>query len=170
VPNVRNQQEAEIAVNSVKYKSVEFPNGTRRVGLGRAQNYGDGLTSYLETANNVTALILMAEHIDFVENCPLILQVGGIDAISLGPADLAVSMGLLGVPPSDPRIAKAILQIEECARNAKIPLGRSVPDRKSAESLLNQGYLLFTGPSDMETIIAAGKQFAKSSSIADDEI
>jgi 4-hydroxy-2-oxoheptanedioate aldolase len=119
--------------------------------------YGVDLQKYVLQANDNIMVILMAEHIDFVNNCDQILsQVGGIDAISIGPADLAASMGLLG-QSSNPKVLQAISKIEECANASNVPLGRSVANRTVAASYLNKGYRFFTGPSDFESIITAAR-------------
>ena len=41
VPNIYGVVDARRAVNSLKFKTPEFPNGTRRVGIGRATGYSE---------------------------------------------------------------------------------------------------------------------------------
>ncbi len=92
VPMVNSKEEAELAVNSVKYP----PLGFRGVGLARAQGYGPGFDEYMECANRDGLLLLQIEHIDAVNDIEEILSVPGIDGTFIGPYDLSCSMGLPG--------------------------------------------------------------------------
>lgn len=92
VPMVNSKADAELAVASVKYP----PQGSRGVGLARAQGYGVTFDAYLEAANRDGLLMVQIEHIDAVRNIEEILSVSGIDGTFIGPYDLSCSMGLPG--------------------------------------------------------------------------
>lgn len=92
VPMVNSKAEAEAAVAAVKYP----PQGTRGVGLARAQHYGQRFAEYVRDANDSTLVIVQIEHVDAVRNIEEILEVPGIDGTFIGPYDLSMSMGLPG--------------------------------------------------------------------------
>jgi 2-dehydro-3-deoxyglucarate aldolase len=92
VPMVNSKADAERAVSNVKYP----PEGTRGVGLSRAQGYGADFEQYVERANVDGLLMVQIEHINAVERIAEILSVPGIDGTFVGPYDLSASMGLSG--------------------------------------------------------------------------
>ena len=69
------------------------PTGTRGVGFARSNLFGKYFEQYFEEAQS-PLLISQIEHINAVNNLEEILQVKGLDAIIIGPYDLAASMGL----------------------------------------------------------------------------
>jgi len=89
VPMINSKEDAIKAVNAVKYP----PNGTRGVGLARAQKYGVGFQEYKEWVENESIVIAQIEHIRGVENIDEILSVKGIDGFIIGPYDLSASLG-----------------------------------------------------------------------------
>jgi len=93
IPMVKNAGEAEQAVSWVKYP----PNGTRGVGLSRAQHYGTGFNEYNKWVNEEAVIIAQIEHIEGVRNLSEILDVDGIDGIIVGPYDLSASMNKPGM-------------------------------------------------------------------------
>src|SRR5208283_2051036 len=92
VPMVNTAEEAQMAVNAVKYP----PLGKRSFGLGRAHNFGLNFDEYVQTINNRSIVVIQIEHIDALKNLDEILQVPGIDAIIIGPYDLSGSLGVPG--------------------------------------------------------------------------
>ena len=114
-PMVNSVETAEEIVSAAKYS----PEGTRGVGLGRAQRYGFGFNEYLETSNDNVIVILQAEHIDAVDNIDSIAKVTGVDGVLLGPYDLSASMGLIG-QIDHPSVQNAIARVEaSCKANNK---------------------------------------------------
>lgn len=93
VPHVNTREDAEKAVNAIKYP----PLGTRGAG-GRARTAGYGLVSrpseYFTYANEHTIVIPMIEEEEAFKNLHDILSVTGIDFFDFGPCDLSLSMGL----------------------------------------------------------------------------
>src|SRR5260370_22451016 len=68
------------------------PQGQRSNGPVRAAMYG-AASDYQKTANDEILVIPMIETRQAVENIDVILDVPGIDAIYVGPSDLAFSLG-----------------------------------------------------------------------------
>ena len=88
VPMVNNREEATQAVMSCRYP----PDGYRSFGPMRAALYGG--RGYALEANNQLACIAMIETAEGRENAEEIISTPGLDGIYIGPADLALSMGL----------------------------------------------------------------------------
>ena len=91
-PNIRTKDEAELAVASVLYP----PAGIRGYGPQRGSMYGMiGDEEYLGHVAKKIWKIMQIEDWQAVERLEEILDVPGIDAIQIGPNDLAASMGRL---------------------------------------------------------------------------
>jgi 4-hydroxy-2-oxoheptanedioate aldolase len=89
VPMVNSRQEAQDAVDAMLYP----PRGTRSVGGSvHALNFGATPADYFAKANDELLIVLQCEHIKAVEDADKIFSVPGIDAIFVGPNDLAASM------------------------------------------------------------------------------
>lgn len=87
VPMINTRSEAESAVTATRYP----PEGARSFGPGRAMAVeGD---NYFEWSNGQVSCIAMIETEQAVDNLDEILSVDGIDAIYVGPSDLAISLG-----------------------------------------------------------------------------
>lgn len=71
-----------------------FPTGTRGAGgLFAPPNFSLTPQAYLRSANTLITVIVQIETRTGVENCSAIASVPGIDALFIGPNDLASSMG-----------------------------------------------------------------------------
>jgi 4-hydroxy-2-oxoheptanedioate aldolase len=109
IPSVDNRSDAERAVRSCNYP----PHGDRSIGPIRAAGAG----RQRQAARS--ACIVMAESTSAVDNIDDICAVPGVDAVYIGPADLAASLGCvpaLGIAPGVH--AEAIAKIVDgCARN-----------------------------------------------------
>ena len=92
VPQVNSAAHARLVVSYAKYA----PMGTRGIGLSRASKYGLNFDDYVANANENTAVIVQAEHIDAVENIDEICDVEGVDAVFIGPYDLSASLNKIG--------------------------------------------------------------------------
>lgn len=134
VPMVNSVEEARTAVASVKYP----PQGTRSVGIARAQGYGPGFESYVATSNAESLVLLQIEHIDAVSNLDAILSVPGIDGLMVGPYDLSGSMGLTG-QFSHPRVVEALDTVLTVARRHGVPAGLHVVSPETGKLLDQAG-------------------------------
>jgi 2-dehydro-3-deoxyglucarate aldolase len=137
VPMVNTPEDAENAVNAVKYP----PLGKRGVGLARAQGYGAKFNEYLEWQKNEPVIIVQIEHIDAVNNLEKIFSVEGIDGYIIGPYDLS---GSLGVPGQfeHPDFLAAMEQIKSVASNMNMTGGFHIiePDTKKLKDCIKEGY------------------------------
>lgn len=121
VPMVNTRQEAEDAVAAALYP----PAGTRSVGGSvHALNFRASAKEYLDHANEELLIVLQCEHITAVEKADTIFAVPGIDAIFVGPNDLAASMrGKDGSPPSGKATADALAHILATCKKHKVAAG-----------------------------------------------
>src|ERR1700730_5947422 len=109
VPMVNSREEAEAAVAAALYP----PTGNRSVGGSlHALNFDTTGPDYFAHANEQILIVLQCEHIKAVEEADAIFSVPGIDAIFVGPNDLAASMRSKdGKPPSADATAQAMKHI-----------------------------------------------------------
>lgn len=93
IPMVDSAQEADAAVAAMHYP----PRGVRGVGsaLARSSRW-NAVPNYLTTASETLSLTVQIESAEAVKNADEILAVDGVDAVFIGPSDLAASMGLIG--------------------------------------------------------------------------
>lgn len=98
VPQVRSGEHAHAIVSAAKYRTKEFPAGTRGAcPITRATAYGSpGWNDYAEQANHSCLVWLLLETPEALDDLPAILDVPGIDGIMVGTHDLAVAMGCDG--------------------------------------------------------------------------
>jgi len=142
-PHINNAAEAGAAAACARYA----PQGTRSIGLARAQGYGLRVAEALERANKEAVLIAQAEHIDAARNIDGILSVDGIDAVFVGPFDLSASLGIPG-KTGDPRVREAINRIREACGARRIPSGIFGPNAAAARGAASEGFSLLCVSSD----------------------
>jgi 4-hydroxy-2-oxoheptanedioate aldolase len=104
VPMVETAAEAESLVSAMHYP----PRGIRGVGtaLSRAARW-NGIEGYFAQADQEMCLIVQIESRSGLAGLDDILRVDGVDAVFIGPSDLAASMGHLG-NPGHPEVKAAV--------------------------------------------------------------
>ncbi|MDT5250273.1 MAG: 4-hydroxy-2-oxoheptanedioate aldolase [Mycobacterium sp.] len=95
VPMIDDPAAAAAAVAATRYP----PEGIRGVGsaLARASRW-NRISDYLVTADKSVSLTVQVETVAGLAQVAGIADVDGVDAVFIGPADLAASMGKLGQP------------------------------------------------------------------------
>lgn len=88
VPMVNSVEVARRAVEAAKFA----PLGRRSFGPYRAAQYSFGVNDYMPHADELATLIIQIESADAARNVDEILAVPGVDALFMGPNDLAFSM------------------------------------------------------------------------------
>ncbi len=134
-PHVNSASEARECVRAAQYP----PEGSRSVGIARAQAYGARLAEAVAGENKRLALIAQIEHIRAVRNIEEILETAGLDAVFIGPYDLSASLGLPG-RVQDPPVAEAIEIVRTAARKFGIPAGFFAAGPEAARAALDKGY------------------------------
>jgi 4-hydroxy-2-oxoheptanedioate aldolase len=88
----------------------------------RAAFYGlaQSGAEYMARANEETMFLPILEDREVLDVLPEVIEVDGVDAVLVGPGDLALSMGIPG-GWSDPRVQNAVDHIVEAAGEAGKP-------------------------------------------------
>lgn len=136
VPMVNNVEDAQEAVRAAKYPPV----GVRGVGsaLARGARW-NRVENYLQRANDeFTSVVVQIETMEAVENAFDIASVDGVDAIFIGPSDLAASMGVIG-QQGHPDVIAAIHRAIDAGRKAGKPVGINAFDPNLAASYIDAG-------------------------------
>jgi 2-keto-3-deoxy-L-rhamnonate aldolase RhmA len=149
VPQVNTVEQAASVVRFARYA----PSGSRGVGLARAHGYGMRFQEYLETANERVGVIVQAENVRAVENIESIVTVPGIDAVLIGPYDLAASLGKMG-RIDDPAVTDAIDHVTRTCQAAGIPLGYFGVSAAAIRPYMERGYTLIAA--GVDTLFLAG--------------
>lgn len=142
-PHINNAEEARAAVAAARYS----PEGTRSIGLARAQGYGARVPEALKQANGEIVLIAQTEHIDAARNIDAILAIDGLDAVFVGPFDLSASLGIPG-QTGDPRVREAIGRIREAGAARGIPAGIFGPNAAAVRNAAAEGFTVLCAATD----------------------
>jgi 4-hydroxy-2-oxoheptanedioate aldolase len=159
VPMVMDVAEAKAVVAAAKYPPV----GNRSVGGGlHAMNYGATAESYYQKADDEILVVLQTEHIAAVEIADQIYAVPGIDAIFVGPNDLAASLRKPdGTPPSKELMEQTLTRIREAARRQGVPCGLHVQTFADAQRRIAEGWQFIAVGSELKFMLDAASTLAK---------
>ena len=150
VPMVNDRAEAEQAVAACRYP----PLGNRSFGPIRAALYGG--RGYAREANDHIACIAMIETRRGLDNLEEIVTTPGLNAVYIGPSDLALALGLPATGDSDhPEHAAAVSRILEACKRAKIAAGIHTSSLAFTQKYLAAGFNMVTLGSDAGFMIRA---------------
>jgi 2-dehydro-3-deoxyglucarate aldolase/4-hydroxy-2-oxoheptanedioate aldolase len=152
-PQVNSAREAADIIRGCKYP----PEGSRGVGISRAQGYGLKFQDYVDTANREIAVILQIEHIDGVRNIDSIVKVPGIDAIFVGPYDLSCSMNKIG-RVNDPEVQQQIETVRRACVDAGLTLGIFTANPREVKVFIEKGYRLIAVGIDIMLLGQSARQ------------
>lgn len=151
-PMVNTREDAQKLVAYTHYA----PRGTRSFGPIRALLYGGA--DYPQHADDTIVVFAMIETAQALDNLDAILSVEGLDAVYIGPSDLALA---LGCKPSfddpEPKVAQAIDHILARAKAAGVVAGIHNLGPDAALARIAKGFQFVTIASDSR-ILAAGAQ------------
>ena len=105
-PHICTKADAEALVQACYYAPI----GMRGVGPGRAYSFASGFddsTAFMSWMNEQVLSVALIEDEEGIENLPDIATAKGLDAVALGPVDLAQSLGHPG-NPAHPKVAEAL--------------------------------------------------------------
>ncbi|MDI3195845.1 HpcH/HpaI aldolase/citrate lyase family protein [Pseudarthrobacter sp. AL07] len=153
IPMVNSAAEAEAAVAATRYP----PHGVRGVGsaLARAARW-NRIPDYLTRASETISVTVQIESTASVEAVEEILAVDGVDAIFLGPSDLAASMGLLGQQEHE-EVRAAVEHCLAAAKRAGKPAGVNAFNPDTARHYLDSGASFFLVGADV-ALLARGSE------------
>jgi 4-hydroxy-2-oxoheptanedioate aldolase len=152
VPLVETREEAARAVAACKFP----PHGRRSYGPLRAMT-----TMATESPNelNNVAIIVQVETALGLKNVDEIATTPGLTGIFIGPADLAISMGLDWDDPSTEAARAASQQaVLDACRRANIVPGIITPNGTIAAQRIRQGFRLIGVTSDISLIADGGAE------------
>ncbi|MEM8793145.1 MAG: HpcH/HpaI aldolase/citrate lyase family protein [Pseudomonadota bacterium] len=157
IPFVQTAQEARAAVAATRYP----PGGVRGVAGGsRASHYGR-VPGYQQNAASEIAVVVQIETREAVDRIEEIAAVDGIDALFVGPADLAASMGHLG-DLQHPDVQAAIAEAAERCHAAGKPIGTLAIDKPVADRYFEMGYDFIAVAVDSVLLARTADALAKS--------
>ena len=156
VPMVNSREEAAAAVSAAKYP----PSGDRSVGGSvHALNFHATANDYFARANDEVLVVLQCEHIRAVEDADSIFSVPGIDAIFVGPNDLAASMRSKdGKPPTAEATARAMKHILETCRKHHVAPGLHCGTAEEALHRIAEGWQFVAVASELRLMLNAVNQ------------
>jgi 4-hydroxy-2-oxoheptanedioate aldolase len=135
LPYVQNPEEARRAVAATRYP----PAGIRGVtASGRAARYGR-VKDYLKRADSEICVIAQVETRSALDELEAIATTDGIDAVFIGPADLAASLGHVG-HPQHPEVQAALEDGVRRLTAISVPAGILTANEEEARRYINWGY------------------------------
>jgi 4-hydroxy-2-oxoheptanedioate aldolase len=151
VPMVNSRAEAEEAVAATRYP----PRGNRSVGGSvHALNFGTTATDYYAHADEEILVVLQCEHIKAVEDADAIFSVPGIDAIFVGPNDLAASMRSKdGGPPSGEATSAAMKHVLATCKKHGVAPGLHCTTPEEARLRIEEGWQFIAIGSELRLML-----------------
>jgi 4-hydroxy-2-oxoheptanedioate aldolase len=155
VPMVCSRAQAEAAVAACLYP----PKGNRSVGGSvHALNWAASPGDYYAKANDEIAIILQCEHIDAVRNFDSIYSVPGVDAVFVGPNDLAATMrDADGTPPSPEVFERALADILAGCQRLGIAAGLHTFNVADAKKRIAEGWQFVAVSSELKFMVDGAK-------------
>jgi 2-dehydro-3-deoxyglucarate aldolase/4-hydroxy-2-oxoheptanedioate aldolase len=153
-PYVNTRADAEAAVRACRYP----PQGIRGVAASpRAAGYGQNAHAYLTRADEGMLVMVAIETPEAAANLDDILSVPGVEAVFIGPMDLATSMGH-PFDPAHPDVQAAIADIEARTLAAGRVLATIAASWSQGQALYERGYQMLMLMADG---VALGKMAAE---------
>ena len=150
VPMVNTAEEAKAAVGACRYA----PEGFRSFGPIRAGLHHGA--DYFANANSAIAVIPMIETRQALDNLDDILDVPGIDAVYVGPADLSITLGLPPGMDNGGAFEEARVRIAEACKKRGIAPGIHATANLAAKHAA-AGYQIITISSDQGAMVAGAR-------------
>lgn len=133
VPMIDSGAEAAAVVDAARYP----PQGSRGIGGARAARWGR-YPRYVAEANAQVCLIVQVETATGLANLEEIAGCDGVDAVLIGPADLAASLGHPG-DVTHPTVQQAIFDALGRIRACGKPAGIMIRDEAMIRRCIDEG-------------------------------
>lgn len=152
IPHVQTAEQARAIVDRIKYaplghRELENVNADAEFGLMP-------LEEYLQAANDETVVVLQIEDAEAAARVDEIAETPGIDVLFVGPADLALSLGMPG-QVRHPKVLEVIERVVRACEANHLVCGTPAIDPEHCRRLIDLGVRYLTGPSDWR-LLAAG--------------
>src|SRR5438876_8457677 len=146
VPLVNSGAEARAAVRACRYP----PDGERSFGPNRV---GLVMNAYDTKTLAGVACIVMVETATGLANVDEIAATPGVDAVLVGPSDLALALGLT---PADrgPKHAAAVKRVVDSCRSHGVAAGIVLGDGRTAKAHLDLGFQFINVTTDIGLIMS----------------
>ncbi len=144
IPFVQCATDAGRAIAATRYP----PEGTRGVSAFQRNNGYGRVDRYFKFIDKIIAVVVQIETSEAINQLENIASVPGVDAVFVGPGDLAASLGRLGEIRHDD-VQAAIRTIAQRAKMARIPAGIVAGNAEDAKRYLSWGYTFMTVASDV---------------------
>jgi 4-hydroxy-2-oxoheptanedioate aldolase len=157
-PMVMDAAEARRIVAATKYA----PKGNRSVGGGlHALNYGATAEDYYKRADDEILVVIQTEHVAAVDVADETYAVPGVDAVFVGPNDLAATLrGPDGTPPSKQLMESTLTRIREAAARQKIASGLHVFSIEDAKRRIEEGWTFLAVNSELKFMMQGASDVA----------
>lgn len=153
VPMVETAEQARELVRACRYP----PHGIRGVSSATSRGANFGLDSnYLHDASERITLIVQIESRAGLDNVAAIAAVDGVDALFIGPSDLAASLGYIG-DPLHPEVTAAIDRAYAAIAAAGKPAGIFAVSPDHARKVFAQGFTFASIGTDIGLIIQGAR-------------
>lgn len=158
-PMVMTPEEARTIVAATRYA----PKGNRSLGGNlHALNYGCDADTYYKCADDEILVVIQTEHIDAVNIADEIYAVPGIDAVFVGPNDLAATLRKPdGTPPSKELMEETLTRIREAAQRQKLPCGLHVNSIADAQRRIAEGWQFLAVGSELKMMLTGASELAR---------
>ncbi|TPW28361.1 HpcH/HpaI aldolase family protein [Pararhizobium mangrovi] len=154
LPFVQTVEEARAAASFAKYPPV----GVRGVAaVHRASRFG-AAADYLKQANEETCVIVQLETPEAVDLLEEIAALPGIDAVFVGPGDLAASMGHIG-EIGHPDVQAKIEEAAKRAAEVGTPIGIVGPNPEMVRRFQHYGYTFTAIASDVAMMTGRAREW-----------
>jgi 4-hydroxy-2-oxoheptanedioate aldolase len=155
-PNIDTPEQAAAIVAATRYP----PNGHRGVaGMQRANRWGR-VPGYQQKAEQELCLIMQIESPIGAAAAEAIAAVDGVDALFVGPSDLAATMGFIG-RPGEAAVQEAILATHAAARRAGKATGILAHTEADGRRYLEAGFAMVGIGSDQGLLVRASDDLLK---------
>lgn len=152
IPHVRTRQDMETCVRGAKFPPLGRRGYDSNVHAAHFGGCGYNSGQYIEESNQNQLIMPMAEDFEFIDNIDDILSVPGVDAVSFGPADFALSKNIRKFYEIDhPEVASALTTIlDRCAaRDIDVMVPVVPPTYEGAKALIDRGVRFLTMGNDI---------------------
>lgn len=155
-PMVCTRQEASEAVAACLYP----PRGNRSVGGSvHALNWGATPADYYAKADDEILVVLQCEHIEAVRTFDAVYSVPGVDAVFVGPNDLAATMrDATGKPPSPEQFNRALADILAGCKRLGIAAGIHTFSIEEAKQRIADGWQFIAVNSELRFMTETAKK------------
>lgn len=150
IPFVESADDARRAVAATRYP----PLGVRGVSVSQRSNRYGTVADYFHAINEQISVIVQIESVASVAAVRDIAAQDGVDAIFVGPSDLAAGLGHLG-HANHPEVQAAITQVFADALACGKPVGILAPVEADAHRYMAMGATLVAVGSDLGLFRAA---------------